>query len=137
MQRLVHAYPFPRILVWSAQVVVALSFIAGGLVKLVQPIPDLAAMWPWTGDIPAGAVRLLGIVDLAGGLGVLVPTLLGVWPGVTLLAAIGCIALQACAMVFHASRGELADVPVNLVFLLLSALIFLGRRNSAPTSPRP
>lgn len=128
--------PLPTALIWSAQVVVALGFIAGGVIKLVQPIPELAAMWAWTGDLPPAAVRLLGAIDLAGGAGVILPTLLRIKPGMTVLAALGCIALQASAMVFHAARGELADTPVNLVFLSLSAVIFWGRWKIAPVAAR-
>lgn len=129
-QRLSH------IAIWIAQLLVGLSFIAGGVIKLAMPIPELAAMWQWAGDLPAAWVRLLGIVDIAGGAGVLLPSLTRIRPGVTVLAAVGCVLLQLCAMLFHASRAELAQVPVNLVYLLLSAAIVWGRWTIAPIGAR-
>lgn len=117
-----------RLAAWLAQGFVALSFGAGAIMKLGLPIARLAALWPWTGDLPVLAVRALGVVDLAGALGVSVPALLG-WPrGLTRLAAIGCVALQTCAMVFHASRGEFAALPVNVALLAASAVIVRAYR---------
>lgn len=114
---------------WLAQGLVAVAFCWGGIMKLATPIGQLALTWPWAGDLPVGAVRLLGMIDLAGGIGVLLPALSRIKPGLTRFAAIGCAALQVCAMVFHAARGEFSVLPVNAVLLVLSALIAWGRWN--------
>jgi hypothetical protein len=116
-----------HLLLWLAQWFIALAFVAGAWLKLTTPIMELAALWPWTGDLPASLVRLLGMIDLAGGLGVVLPALLRMRPQWTVTAAIGCAALQLCAMAFHATRGELAALPVNLVLLGVAAFIVWGR----------
>lgn len=121
---------------WLAQALVAVSFISGGIMKLAIPIPKLADMWAWTGDLPATAVMLLGVIDIAGGIGVLLPALTRVMPRLTSLAALGCVALQVCAGLFHASRGEMAEVPVNLVFMAICAFIAWGRWKEVPIRPR-
>ena len=72
------------------------------------------------------------MVDLAGGIGVLLPAALGTATGLTAWAALGCVALQGCAIAFHASRGEFAQLPANVVFLVLSAFICLGRWRWVP-----
>lgn len=119
---------FLRASIWLAQVLAFIAFGLVGLIKLSKPIPELAAMWPWTGQLPAAIVRTLGIIDVAGGVGVLLPSLIRIKPGLTVVAALCCIALQLCAMVFHVSRGEIGATPVNVVFLALVAHVFWGRR---------
>ena len=111
-----------------AQGFVALSFFAGAIMKLALPIHQLSGIWPWTGDLPELAVRALGIVDLAGAIGVIMPALIGWRPAVTLLAGYGCATLQVCAMVFHASRGEFSSLPVNFFLLGASVIIVSAYR---------
>ena len=113
--------------VWAAQVVILLGFGVGATMKILLPIPTLAGIWSWAGDLPPLAVRTLGVIDLLGGLGVVLPTVTGIVPRLTILAALGCVALQLCAMTFHILRGEIEDVPVNVVLLALAAFIALGR----------
>jgi hypothetical protein len=56
--------------------------------------------------------------------------------GLTVLAALGCAVLQACAIVFHVSRGEAARTPFNFVLVGLSVFVDWGRRSKAPIQPR-
>ena len=131
--------PQPRKLLnaglWAAQALVFAGFVIIGCIKLFKPIPELAAMWPWTGQFPEAMVRGLGVIDLAGGLGVFLPALTRIRPGLTVPAALGCVLLQICAAGFHAGRGELAATPVNAVFLALALFILWGRRMQ-PVLPR-
>jgi hypothetical protein len=120
---------------WVAQTLVFVGFVIIGCMKLFKPIPDLAAMWAWTGQLPVAVVRGLGVVDIAGGVGIFLPSLTRIKPGLTVLAALGCVVLQVCAMTFHLSRGEMAATPVNLIFLALSAFVLWGRR-AQPVRPR-
>lgn len=120
---------------WVAQALVFVGFVIIGWMKLFKPIPELAAMWAWTGQLPAAVVRGLGIIDIAGGVGIFLPALTRIKPGLTVLAAIGCVVLQICAMTFHISRGEIAAIPVNVIFLAFSAFVLWGRRVQ-PVRPR-
>jgi uncharacterized membrane protein YphA (DoxX/SURF4 family) len=113
---------------WTAQLLVFTGFVIIGWMKLFKPIPELAAMWAWTGQLPPAVVRGLGVVDIAGGVGIFVPAITRIKPGLTVLAALGCVLLQIAAMTFHMSRGEMAATPVNLIFLALSAFVWWGRR---------
>lgn len=117
-----------NIVVWAAQALLFASFVWAAWMKITTPIPQLAAMWSWTGDLPSPLVRILGLVDLAGGLGVLLPSLTRIRPSLTVLAAAGCILLQVSAMLFHIARGEISVAPVNGMFLILAVLVFWGRR---------
>jgi hypothetical protein len=52
------------------------------------------------------------------------------------LAALGCVALQASAIVFHFSRGEGANTPFNAFLVVLSLFVAWGRGRKAPIAPR-
>ena len=95
--------------------------------KLFQPVEQLSAMWPWTGDIPLLWVKLSGIVDLLGALGVVLPTLLRIKPQLTDVAAIGVVLLMICASIFHISRGEAAQIGFNVFLALIAAFVAWGR----------
>ncbi|MEI8633189.1 DoxX family protein [Vibrio sp. PP-XX7] len=104
--------------------------------KLFAPVQQVAANIPWAGDVPEHFLRLIGIVDLSAGLGVLLPALTRIYPRLTILAAIGSIMLQMCAMGFHTSRGEYMVIPFNLVLIALAAFVAWGRAKKSPIISR-
>lgn len=124
-----------RVSLWVAQIFIFLSFVPAGAMKLFMPIPELASIWAWAGVLPASFVRILGVIDIAGGMGVVLPALTRIQPRLTVLAALGCAVLQIFAMIFHASRGEISVLPVNVVMFALAVFIVWGRRK-APIQPR-
>ncbi|PDT11101.1 DoxX family protein [Rhizobium sp. M1] len=125
-----------QVAIWAAQVLVFAAFTIFGCMKFFMPVDQLAAMWVWPGQVPAWFLRLMGIIDFAGGVGVLLPALTRIQPRLTVLAALGCVLLQIAAMIFHLSRGEAAALPLNVILLGLSAFILWGRGRRAPITPR-
>ena len=125
-----------RIGLWIAQGLIFFVFTSAGLVKLLTPIPQLAAMMPWTGAHSEAFVRTIGLIDLAGGTGILLPALTRILPRLTVLAALGCTVLQVFAIVFHVSRGEAVVTPLNAVLLALAVFVLWGRSRKAPITPR-
>ncbi|MES2740440.1 MAG: DoxX family protein [Pseudomonadota bacterium] len=121
---------------WAAQVVVAFLFVASGLTKLLLPIADLTRMMVWPGEFPVAFVHTVGLVDLAGGLGILLPSLTRIYPRVAVWAALGCVVLQVLAIGFHGSRGELVALPLNLVLLPLAIFVLWGRGKRLPIRAR-
>src|ERR1700761_2041294 len=79
------AAPKPRrgltVALWVVQVLLFLLFASTGVWKLTTPIPALAARFPWMGQVSPAFLRLTAVFDLLGGLGVLLPTLTRVRPG--------------------------------------------------------
>lgn len=124
-----------NLVLWLAQIALSGPFIFGGVVKLTTPIAELAKVMVWTAEYPMLA-RFTALVDILGGLGVLLPALTRVRPQVTIQAAWGCAALQLCAMAFHLSRSEAAMVPMNIAFLALAIFIAWGRTKWLPITPR-
>ncbi|HKO47620.1 MAG TPA: DoxX family protein [Polyangiaceae bacterium] len=121
---------------WVTQALLALTFVGGGLWKLLTPLAGLAQMIPWAGQVPAGFLYMTAWVDLCGGLGVSLPALTGIKPRLTVLAALGCGLLQVCAIAFHLSRGEAANTPFNFLLVGLSLFVAWGRYFKAPIPAR-
>ena len=119
---------------WIVQGLLALTFVGTALWKVVTPIPDLAAKMPWMGQVSPSFLYMTALFDLAVGLGVILPSVTRIRPGLTVLGALGCAALMVGAIVFHISRGEAASTPFNLFLVALSLFIAWGRRSKAPTA---
>lgn len=121
-----------HIALWVAQVVLAASLVWAGMMKLLQPVEKLSAMWPWTGEVPLAFVKFTGIIDLTGAMGLILPTLFRIQPKLTPIAAVGIIVLMICASVFHIMRGEVSGIGVNVVFAIVAAFIAWGRFRRMP-----
>lgn len=122
---------------WVAQGLLALAFGLAGLMHATRPIAQMAAMAPWTGALPEALVRFIGVMEVAGALGLLLPALTRIRPALTTWAAAGLATVMALAAVVHIARGEPQVLPVNLVLGGLAALIAWGRSRRAPIAPRP
>ena len=120
------------IALWLVQGLLAITFVGGAVWKLATPIADLAAKIPWAGQVSPGLLYATAVFDGLGGLGVLLPSLTRIKPRLAVLAALGCVALQACAIVFHISRGEAANTPFNFLLVGLSLFVAWGRWAKAP-----
>ena len=124
------------IALWSAQVLLAIAFGMAGLTKATTPLADLAAQMPWTTTMPGGLVRFIGFAELAGALGLLLPSLTRLKPVLTPLAAAGLAVVMVLASILHATRGELAILPVNVLLGAVAAFVAWGRFRKAPIAPR-
>lgn len=122
--------------IWVAQVLGAGLFIMSGVMKTMTPIPELSAMMPWAGEYSATFVRVIGVIDIAGGLGLLLPSLTRIMPRLTVIAAAACVLLQILAIGFHAMRGEFEVLPLNAVYIALAVIVLWGRGRKAPIAPR-
>ncbi|MCA0998224.1 DoxX family protein [Alloyangia pacifica] len=122
--------------IWVAQVLGAGLFIMSGVMKTMTPISELSAMMPWAGEYSATFVRFIGVIDIAGGLGLLLPSLTRIMPRLTVIAAAACVLLQILAIGFHAMRGEFEVLPLNAVYIALALIVLWGRGRKAPIAPR-
>lgn len=117
---------------WIVQSLLAVIFIGTAFWKLLTPIPKLAAMIPWAGQVSPAFLYMTAFFDLCGGIGLVLPAATRIKPQLTVLAAIGCAALQASAIVFHLSRGEGSHTPFNFLLVALALFVAWGRRVKAP-----
>ncbi len=121
---------------WVVQLLLAAAFLASGLMKLTQPIEAMAAQMAWVTSVPAALVRFIGAAEVAGALGLILPSLTRIRPRLTVLAALGLVVVMVLASGTHLSRGEGAMVPINLVLAALAAFVAWGRSKAAPIAPR-
>jgi uncharacterized membrane protein YphA (DoxX/SURF4 family) len=123
---------------WIAQLVLFTVFAVTGFAKMTMPVDRLAPMMAWVTDAPEALVRFIGVAELAGALGVLLPSVTRVQPGLTSLAAVGLGVVMACATVVHLAEGEPARAMVPLVLGALAAFVAWGRYAASPiVSRRP
>jgi hypothetical protein len=125
-----------RTALWIVQGLLALTFVGAGIWKVATPIPRLAAMIPWAGEVSLGLLYTTALFDILGGLGVVLPSATRIKPGLTVVAALGCVALQVAAIGFHVSRGEAANTPFNFLLVALSLFVAWGRHSRAAIAPR-
>ena len=124
-----------RISLWIAQLLLAAMYIPSGLMKLTKPLTELAQQMAWTADLPQ-LVRIAGAADLAAGLGLILPALTRIAPGLTVWAAVGATVLQVFAIALHTSRGEFGVLPINFALIALQLFVIWGRTKKAPIAPR-
>lgn len=121
---------------WIAQVLMAGLFGMVGITKLTTPISELAEMLPWVTESPEMLVRFIGLSELLGAVGLILPTALRIQPKLTNFAAIGLGIVMVLATVFHLYRGEFEVAPVNIILTGILLFINWGRNKKAPVLPK-
>ena len=119
-----------NIALWIVAGLLAIAYLAVGGMKIVMSTKQLAEN-PNTAavaeELSAPAIKAIGALEVAGALGLILPWLTGIAPILTPVAALGLVALQIGAMVFHGRRGEFKQWPINLAFAGLAAFVAWGR----------
>jgi hypothetical protein len=113
---------------WIVQGLLALLFLFAGGMKLVLPLDALTGPMP----LPGPFLRFIGVAEVCGALGLILPGLLRIRPGLTPLAAAGLVVIMIGATVLTVAGGEVATALIPLVVGLLSAFIAYGRWRLAP-----
>lgn len=124
------------IAMWAAQLMLAAAYGLFGSMKATQPLDQLAGKMTWIPDFPPLFVRTLGIVEVLGAIGLILPSLTRIYPRLTVVAALCILVHQFCAVALHLSKGEVNVLGLNAVLIALAAFIFWGRRNKAVIAPR-
>ena len=111
-------------ILWIVQGLLAATFIWAGFMKIFKP-EELP--FSWVKD-NTNLVLITGIVDLVGGLGIVLPSLLRMQPKLIVFAAYGIVVLMIAASVFHISRGEAKDIGFNVFMAVLAVVVAWGRK---------
>jgi hypothetical protein len=120
---------------WVLQILLCVQFAFGGSFKLLTPREQLVAnpMGAWANDFSAAQIRLIGVAEIAGAIGLVVPVATGILPVLTPLAAGGLAVLMGGAVLTHIRRGELFAYP--LVLGVLAAFVAWGRIRMGTRAP--
>lgn len=106
---------------WLVAGALALFYLYAGVLKVGRSRARLRPMMAWVDDIPMPAVRAIGVVEVLGATGLVLPPLTGVAPPLALAAAIGFVVLQVGATGVHLRRGD-RRIALNLALLAAAAV---------------
>jgi uncharacterized membrane protein YphA (DoxX/SURF4 family) len=113
---------------WIVAGVLAATFAGAGLMKLLVPKEKLVnAGQDWAADVSAANVRLIGLVEVLGAVGLILPAVVHITPILVPLAAVGLVLVMVGAAVVHARRKETPNVGVNVVLIGLAIFVAWGR----------
>ena len=117
-----------NITLWIIASVLALAFLAAGAMKLAQPQEKLAASgMGWTEDFTPGAVKAIGLAEVLGALGLILPAVTGIATFLVPVAATGLAVVMAGAVITHIKRGEKQMVVINVVLAALALAVAAAR----------
>ena len=112
---------------WIAQIVLAGLFLITGLTKLTQPRLKMAAgPMRWAADATDRQFRAIGLLEVLGALGLILPGALGIATGLLPLAAIGLALTMVGAIATHVRYKEVDRVAVPVVVLGLALFVAIG-----------
>jgi uncharacterized membrane protein len=116
-----------NIVLWIIQALLALFFLVSGIIKLSTRKEKLEESQPWAKDFVQGQVRGIGILEVLGALGLVVPQALDIMPGLTVLAAAWLAIMMIAAAWVHLRRGEMRNIVLNVVLVVLAAFVAFAR----------
>ncbi len=121
---------------WVLQILMAMAYLNAGYLKTFRAIQEIAPTIFWAPSLPEALVRFIGISELLGAIGLILPGLLKIRPGLTTLAAAGLTLVMVLANIYHISKGEFFVLPMTGAFLLIMAFITYGRWKLSPLPSR-
>lgn len=124
-----------NILLWVLQIVFGLYFLAVGVMHFSPPA-GLPEMMGWMYELPVWLHWVSGIAEIVGGLGLILPGLLKRQTRLVPYAALLLAAVMVGAVVYHITRGEFANIGVNILNMLILLFIYYGRTRLSPLKDR-
>ncbi len=123
-----------NILLWIFQILLGLLFLFSGSTKFMMTVAEMNAQSPvaW----PGWFLHFIGVCEVLGGIGLILPALLRIKPGLTPLAAVGLAIIVAGATVITLMGPMKGLALVPLVTCLLLIFVAFGRFKLRPISPR-
>jgi uncharacterized membrane protein YphA (DoxX/SURF4 family) len=113
---------------WVVQVLLALVFLFAGGVKLILPVEDMTKQMP----LPGPFLRFIAVAEVLGAIGLILPGLLRVRPGLTPLAAAGLVIIMTGATVVTLASGAIAMALIPFAVGLLALFVAYGRWRLSP-----
>ena len=120
-------------LLWVVQVLLALAFMAHGIMMIAPP-PDIAMKM--NEFLPRWFQLFLGIAEVLAAVGLTVPGVTRIRPALVPAAAAGVMIVMVCATVLHTARGEYSSAASTVVLLLLATFVAHGRWKRLPIVAR-
>lgn len=99
---------------WIVAGLLSLFFLYAGGIKVVQSRAKLRPMMAWVDKVPMALVRTIGVLEVLGAIGLILPPLTGVAPWLALASAIGLMLVQFGGIIVHLRRGEAKLIGLNI-----------------------
>ena len=122
-------------LLWVLQIFLGLFFIVFGILHFVVP-EGLPEPTEWMYELSDGLHLVSGVAEILGGLGLILPAVTGIRPELTVWAAAGLAIVMVGAAIWHAGRGEMVQIFLNLVNAAVLVFVAYGRARLAPLPAR-
>jgi uncharacterized membrane protein YphA (DoxX/SURF4 family) len=118
-----------NVVLWITAGILAMAFLAGGVLKVVTPKEKLAAManQGWAEDFGPGSIKAIGSLEILAAIGLTLPAMLDIAPIFVPLAAVGLALLMAGAFVTHLRRKESQGMALTLILLVVCVLVAIAR----------
>ena len=120
-----------NIALWIVQGLLAALFLFAGGMKLLMPLDEMMKQMPIA--LPEWFVLFTGVVEVLGAIGVILPWLLRIRPGLTPLAAAGLVIVMIGATAYTLAAGQVGSALMPIVVGILAAFVAYGRWRLTPT----
>jgi len=117
-----------NIALWVVAGLLAAAFLAAGLMKITGKREQMVERMAWVGDFSQSQVKGIGVVEVLGALGLILPAVTGIAPILVPIAASGLVIVMVLAAIMHLRRGDgFGAVVPNIVLGLMAAFVAWGR----------
>jgi uncharacterized membrane protein YphA (DoxX/SURF4 family) len=122
-----------NIVLWILQSLLALAFLAHGLMMIVPPEAVAAQM---NAALPRWLQLFIGTSEVLAAVGLTLPAITRIQPWLVSAASAGLMIVMISATVFHLQRGEISSAIVTVVLLAMSTYVAYMRWRVMPIRPR-
>lgn len=124
-----------HIVLWVVQGLLAAAFGLAGFMKMTAPLDELAKNgMTFVNEYSSGMVRFIGISELIGAIGLIIPSVFRFKPVLTPLAALGLAIIMVLATIYHIMHKE--PFISSAIIFALTVFIIWGRYKKAPIQPK-
>ena len=117
------------IALWIVQGLLAALFVFSGVMKFVMPVEEMTKQMPM---LPGRFLHFIGVAEILGGLGLVLPGLVRIRPGLTPLAAAGLVIIMVGATVITAMIGPVVMALLPFIVGVRTVFVAYGRWRVAP-----
>jgi hypothetical protein len=107
---------------WIIAALLAALYLYSGGLKVLRSPDQLRPMMGWVDTVPLSLLRTIGVLEVLGALGLILPPLTGIAVALALVAATGLELIQVGAISLHLRRGEVKLIGLNVALLVLAAV---------------
>ena len=118
---------------WILQILLGLLFLFSGSMKFVMSVAEMTKGMP---SMPGWFLHFIGVMEILGGFGLILPSLLRIRPGLTPLAAACLVIIMSGATAITLGTMGVGAAMLPLIVGILCVFVAYGRWRLAPLSPR-